>query len=372
MKYLNTLSKYILLFIAPVSFFLLASCGSYQYSGYEDGIYGEANRNYERQDQNAPRDGNRNDNSSYYKNLFAEEAALYGEVLSESTIFTDVDSYTSTGGEYQGDQQSNYRGGQAPWGEDPDSYVVNIYNNGFHGGFFNPYWGGGFGWGGGFDPFFGPGYWGPGFYGPGFWGPRFGHWGNNWGIGFGGFGPYGYGFGYGGFGGFGPGYFGRGFYNPYFNHGFNNGYGNNYRQNVAYNTGRRDATSSYRNRSNTSATRNAAILESRGRTSSYSRSIRNLRNSNDNYGVTRRTVGREYNTQRSTDYNTDARTRSSSRIINSRNSGNYSRSQSPASRNTGTVRSSGNSSRSSGTTRSSSSGSTRSSSGTSSSRGRGN
>ncbi len=376
MKHFNILQKNILFFLAPVSFFLLASCGSYQYSGYEDGIYGEANRTTtnERQNQNANQN---DDNSSYYQNLFAEEAALYGDILSDNAIFTDVESYSSTGGEYQPGEQYNYQGGQAPWGEDPDTYTVNIYNNGFHGGFFNPYWGGGLA----FDPFFGPGLWGPGFYGPGYWGP--GMWGNNWRIGFGGFGPfmpYGFHYGYGGYGGFGPGYFGRGFYSPYDNFGNNYGYANNYRQNTSYNTGRRNATSTYGNRSNTSAYRSAAIIDSRGRTSSYSRSIRNLRGSNDNYGVNRRTVGREYSTRSNTEYNTNRR--SSSRIINSRSSNNtYSRSQAPATRNSGTMRRSTNTSRSSGTMRSSgssrssgavrsSSGGVRSSGGTS--RGRGN
>lgn len=377
MRDFNILPKNLVLLLAPVSFFLLASCGSYQYSGYEDGIYGEANRNTnERQNQNANQE---EDNSSYYQNLFAEEAALYGEILSDNAIFTDVESYSSAGGEYQPGELYNYQGGHAPWGHDPDTYSVNIYNNGFHGGFFNPFWGGGLA----FDPFFGPGYWGPGFWGPGHWGPGYwgpGMWGNNWRIGFGGFGPYGFNYGFGGFGGFGPGYWGGGFYSPYNNFGYNYGYANNYRQNEAYNTGRRNTTSSYGNRSNTSANRSAAIQDSRGRTSSYSRSIRNLRGSNDNYRVTRRTVGREYSNRSNTEYNTNRR--SSSRIINSRSSNNtYSRSQVPATRNSSTIRRNNTSRssgviRSSGSTRSSgairsSSGGVRSSGGTSS-RGRGN
>ena len=222
MKLFNITSKIFLFILAPASLFLLASCGSYQYSGNEDGIYGEADRDYERQNQNATQ----NNNSGYYKNLFAEEAALYGEVLSETTIFTDVDSYSSTGNYQPGDDQTNYIGGQAPWGNDPDSYTINIYNNGLYGGFYNPYWGGGLY---GFDPFWGPGFYGPswyrpGFYGPGFYGP---YWRSGWniGIGFGSF--YGYGMGYGGF-------YGSPFwYNPY-NH-YTHRY-THFRQNVAYNS----------------------------------------------------------------------------------------------------------------------------------------
>ncbi len=358
MELLNLLPKKLIFFIAPVSFFLLASCGSYQYSGYEDGIYGETNRGYESQNENATQDSN----SSYYKNLFAEEAALYGEVLSESTIFTDADSYTSTGNYEADGQQSNYAGGQAPWGNDPDTYTVNIYNHGFYGGFYNPYWGGGLY---AFDPFWGPGYYTPyyyrpfhhpGFYGPGFWGP-------SWRVGFGGYYGYPYGYGYGAYSPYM--YGGGGWYNPYYSYG--NRY-NHFRDNVVYNTGRRGELSSYNSRSNSSALRNASDLESRSRTSSYSRSIRNLRGSNDDYGITRRTVDRNYEPRRNTTYsrtNYPTTRRSTS-------SDSYSRSQVPT-RNSNTVRTPTSTSRSSGTVRSSSSGSSssgRSSSGTS--RGRGN
>lgn len=351
MEVYKIISKKLLLLLAPVSFLLLASCGSYQYSGYEnDGIYGENNRSsVEEQKQYAEQDEDR----SYYKNLFSEEAALYGDVLAEDAIFTDVESYSSTG-DYDPaeNQETNYQGGNAPWGQDPDEYTINIYNTGFHGGFFNPYWGGGIY---AFDPFWGPGYYGPGFYGPGYWG-------SPWGIGYGGFYGAGFGMGY-GFAAH-PFIFGSGrWYNPYNFHG--NRY-QNFNQNVAYNSGRRNATSTYNRRANTSSVRNAAVLDSRGRSSSYSRSIRNLRNSNDDYGVTRRS----YSNNR---VNADSRyrtTRSQPNINrSSRNTNNtYSRSSTPTRRNTGAVRSSTNT-RSSGAVRSS--GSTGRSSG-STSRGRGN
>lgn len=370
MEVFNLSSKNLLFFLAPVSFLLLASCSSYQYSGNDDGIYGETNRVNERQNQNAT---SQDSDRSYYKNLFAEEAALYGEVLAEDAIFTDVESYTSTGDYQPGDQGQGYVGGNAPWGDDPDSYQVNIYNTGFHGGMFNPFWGGGVY---AFDPFWGPGFygpgWGPGFYGPG-WGPGFwgrgfgGGWGmgfgGGWGMGFGG----GWGMGYGmGFGAFGhPFFHGGGFYNPY------NFYGNrynNFRQNVAYNTGRRDAASYYQNRNNSSARsgnaiRNARNLDSRGRNSTYSRSIRNLRGSNDDYGLSRRAVSRSYDS-RSNQYNTGRARVFDGRTTRSNNT--YSRPvqtnrgavrSAPATRSSGSVRSSGGGRSSSGGGRSSGGGS---------------
>jgi len=348
MKLFTLTTKNFIFLLAPVSFFLLASCGSYQYSGYEDGIYGETNRTYERQNQNATQDGN----SSYYKNLFAEEAALYGEVLTESTIFTDVDSYSSAGDyDPESNEAYNYQGGHAPWGNDPDSYTINIYNHGFYGGFYHPYYSGLYP----YDPFWGPGFYGPSYYGHGFYGsPRF--WGNSWSIGFGGFNYSRWNYGYG------P------YYHPY---GYNRWYSPNYyygsrypvsRNNVAYNAGRREATSSYSR--NSSAVRNATILENRGRTSSYSRSIRSIRGSNDDYGLTRRAVSRTYDPRRSAEYNTNSN-------VNRRSSGNvYSRTQTPTrQQNTSSVRTSVPT-QSSGTVRSSSSTGRSSSTGTS--RGRGN
>ncbi len=351
MNPINILPRKILFFLALVSFLLLASCGSYQYSGYgSDGIYGETSR-MERPNQY--QNANQESNQDYYQTLFAEEAALYGDVLAEGAIFTDVESYSSTGNYQPGEQQaSNFSGGNAPWGFEPDSYSVNIINTGFYGGFFNPYWGGGLY---AFDPFWGPGFYGPGFYGPGFWGPGHwgpGFWGHPWAVGYGGFGfrvhPFFFGAG--------------GWNNPY---GF---YGNRFynynRNNVAFNTGRRETSSSYRS-SRTANLRNATNLDQRGRTSSYSRSIRNLRNSNDEYGITRRTISRDYQTRANTD-NPYRNARSSQSIYrSSRSSDVFSRPSANTGRSSGTMRSS-STPRSSGT-----SGSGRSSSG-SSGRGRGN
>lgn len=362
MEISKNILKKILFFMAPVSFLMLASCGSYQYSGYEsDGIYGNTNRAFDReyneQNQNASQDSN----SSYYKKLFSEEAALYGDVIAEGAVFTDVEGYSSTG-DYDASsaQSTNYQGGNAPWGEDPDHYTINIIDNGFYGGFYHPYYPyyGMYG----FDP-----YWGPGLYGP-----RFGY-GGHWGITNRFYSPYHYGSGYGY--GYGYGvhpffYGGYGYSNPY------NFYGNRYNQyrdNVAYNTGRRNSSNSYRSNTN-SYLNNSASLGDRGRSSSYSRSIRNLRNSDDN-GTTRRTYSRDYQTRSSANSPYTRRSETIRRSSNSNRNSGYSR-QSSTTRSSGTVRSNNSGSRSSGTVRSSSgnsgrsSGTVRSNSG-GSSRGRG-
>lgn len=331
-----------LLFIASVSLLLLASCSSYQYTGSDrDGVYGDTRRVYSEQEQYT-----QDTKSSYYKNLFAEEANLYNDLLTEDAIFTDVESYTSTGGDYT-EQQPDYQGGNAPWGQDPDSYSINIYNNGFYGGFYNPYWAGGYY---PYHPYLGPGYWGPGYYG------------SSWSIGFGGYYPYsGFGF------GIGIGFASHPFYyNPYrWHYPYHYRYHRNYyyRPNVAYNTGRRNAVSSFRDGSRSNL-RNAVNLDSRRQNSSYSRSIRNLRNSDDQYGLTRRSTG-DYNTSRR---NTDSRyqrSRQQPTTRSSRRNDTYSRPTTTNRSNTGTVRSSG-------TTRSSSSGRSSSGGTTSKNRGRGN
>ncbi len=346
--------------MAAVSSLLLTSCGSYQYAGNSnDGIYGE-NDNEEVVSAEVEY-GSREENGDYYKKLFEEEAALYGDVLAEDAIFTDVDAYSSTGNYDYNNENTSYQGGNAPWGNDPDSYSVNIYNDGFYGGFY-PYGGMGYY---GYNNYWGPGnIYGP--YGSGFYSPYYGY-GFGYGQGFG----YGHGYGYGiGFSVHPFIYGGGGYYNPY---NYYSSRQHNFSQNVAYNYGRRGANSYSTNR-NTNI-RNAASLDNRGRSSTYSRSIRNIRNSNDEYGITRRTsTSRGYSTRSNSD-GTYSRSRNSSVNSNTRSSnGTYSRSNNSTRSSSSTVRSSSNSGRSSSAGRSSSS-SSRSSSSTpssSSNRGRGN
>ncbi|MCB7481133.1 hypothetical protein [Christiangramia sediminis] len=346
MKLYNTLRNKLGLLLAPMAVFALASCGSYQYSGYEsDGIYGESRPGIWEQQEPEVTEVRPNNENSYYKNLFAQQSQMVGEVL-ESDVFTDVDSYSSNDGyenysEVGGDVA--YVGGNAPWGQDPDTYTINVYNNGFYGGFYSPWrfgYGYGFGnpyFGGWYDPFWDPFFpnWGP-------WGPR---WGTGWVYG----GGFGYGFGFGGF------------HNPYYP--YYNNYNYNYNNNrYAYSTGRRNSRATY--------------TEGERRRDSYSQRIRDIRSSRaSEYGTSRvrsstgnndsrvytRTSRRSEPT-RSYDYN---RSRSSSPSYerSSRSSNNTYRSspsrRSSSSSRSSTVRSSSSSSRSSGTTTRSSGGSSR-------------
>lgn len=344
-----TLPKKAILMVVPMFLLLLASCGSYQYSGYEDGIYGDSQRQPTTSKEQSQYANNQDQGNSYYKNLFSEKSEIYGQ-MADDIVFTDVESYSSAEAAedeiYYEDQQA-YVGGRAPWGEDPDQYTINIYNTGFYGGLYNPYrwnrygYGYGYGYGGYWnnpyfwDPFYGPGYWGGGLaYG---YGPTWG-----WGTHFG----YGFSFGYGGY--YNP-YWRRGYaYNRYYNNYYNNRYND-----VAYNSGRRASYSDYSNRRE-----NASGL--RTNESSYSRSIRNIR-SNQN-------SSRSRSYTRSRDNNSNIYSRSNRRsepaIINnsssrrnsainrsnrsSRSNPTYNRSSSRSSRSSGTVRSSSSSSRSSG------------------------
>ncbi|WP_372917436.1 hypothetical protein [Salegentibacter sp.] len=340
------------IFLAPlILLLLLASCGSTQYSGYEDGIYGDRSQTYPssetEQSQYATQDNNA---GSYYKNLFAEKSAFYGE-MADNMIFTDVEDYSSAD-EYEDElyeqDAMEYSGGYAPWGNDPDQYTINIYNNGMYGGFYNPYrWG----WAASYyhrwyDPFFIDPFWGPGYYGP-HWGSRFGYspWGSRigWGFGFGSYWGSWYGMG---------GYYG----NPYnawtYGHRYNTRY-----DDVAYNTGRRNSYSDY-----TSTRRNASV-DAR---SSYSRSIRSIRNndvSTRRQATTRNANSRIYSrsTRNSepTRVNTNIYNRRSdsrptyNRSRTTRSNNTYNRSSNTSTRSSGAVRSSSSSTRSSGTTRSS-------------------
>ncbi len=84
MKLYNYIPKSIYFFMAAVSSLLLTSCGSYQYAGNSnDGIYGE-NDNEEVVSSEVEY-GSREENNDYYKKLFEEEAALYGDVLAEGS-----------------------------------------------------------------------------------------------------------------------------------------------------------------------------------------------------------------------------------------------------------------------------------------------
>lgn len=349
MKSYYFLKNKISLLAIPAALFALASCSSYQYSGYEaDGIYGESRPGiFEQPEPDKTAEVRPNNNSSYYKNLFAQQSQMVGEAL-DSEVFTDVEDYTSNDGydnysEVGGDVA--YVGGNAPWGEDPDSYTINIYNNGFAGGFYSPWM---YGWGfnspylyGGFyDPFRGN-FYGPYGYGPYAYGFRRPFW--NAGFGFG----YGFGYGYGfGFGGYYP-Y--RHHYAPFYNY---------YHDPIAYNRSRRNSEYSYTDRNT--------------RRNTYSRNIREIRNSRSSeYGTSR--VRRSVNSSDDNQMYTRTTRRSQSPTYNGTRSDNPSTIQRSSQRENRTYRSSTPSTSRSSTTRStttrSSSSTTRSSGSTSRSSG---
>lgn len=187
------------------------SCGTYQNKSYydNDGIYGS-----QRQETGAvstdTKDSNVSEANQKYKEYFGSNANNYSDDQSES--FTDVENYSSTTNQNQGeDSDSNY----GAWGTNTEHVTINVYDNSW-------------GWGG-----YNYGYWGN------YWGYRpwrtgiYLGW-NSWDYGWSN--PY---WGYSGY--YGPSW---GWYNPYYyggyygyNNHWNNGYyyGNDY----VYNRGRR-------------------------------------------------------------------------------------------------------------------------------------
>ncbi|MFD2518079.1 hypothetical protein [Salinimicrobium flavum] len=323
---------------------LLASCSSYQYAGYEDdGIYSS-----ERTEAYTANDYEESyEDALYYKRLFAEKSEQFARVPEEGAIFTDIESYTSTGNfediEFM-QQELDYQAGRAPWGNDPDEISINIYQDPF----FYPYYG---------YPYYGYPYY-AGFYDP-FWGPRYYGYGH----------PFRYGYGYGHYSSWGWS-FGFG-WNNYYRYGYHPYYGGHHyypyynRDRFAYNSGRRDSYRDYSyNRSDVSA------RSSRIQKYSNPRNVRAVRSNADARTYqTRTTRVRSSSTpvRRSESYN---RSRNESNIRgmdNNRTRSNNStrvRSTRSSNNNSSSVRSS------SSNTRSSSSGNKTSSS--RSSRGRGN
>lgn len=360
MKLYYILQNKLSLLFVPVALFAMVSCGSYQYSGYEaDGIYGESRPGIWEQQEPQTTEVKPNNNNNYYKNLFAQQSEMVGEVL-ESDVFTDVESYSSNDGyENYNDVGGDvaYVGGNAPWGDDPDTYTINIYNDGFYGGFYSPWrYGWAYGYpayyGGWYDPWYGP-YWHRPYWRHSYWGGPIAYgYESYWNIGF----------------GFGFGQYYGGYYNPYYGNYYGSHYPYRYNDRIAYNQGRRNSTAYYsdgENRRNTSArssySRSIREIRNNGRSSDYGTSRVRSSSDNDNQRVYTRTNRRTEST-RSYDYN---RSRNSSPVYQRSQNNNRTytpstsrRSSSPRST---TTRSSSSSSRSSGATRSS--GSSRSSRG---------
>ena len=73
MQFKTYLQSKLPFFVALSFAFVLASCGSYQYVGYDnDGIYNTSDNVYA--EESAYEDATKVDNNSYYKNYFAEKS----------------------------------------------------------------------------------------------------------------------------------------------------------------------------------------------------------------------------------------------------------------------------------------------------------
>lgn len=323
MQFNNYIKTKLSSFVALSFTFALASCGSYQYIGYDnDGIYSEREVVYEEATDTETSNTNIQ-NNSYYKNYFNEKANQYNNVPDdERVIFTDIDSYE---GDYSDEnQEEGVQNEYAGWGQASNNITINYIDNGW-----NNYngWYGYNGWNNYYS-------WN-GYYGWNNW--RYNNWGWNAGFGY-----YGWGWNY-----------GWGYYNNYWcPPGFNGYYYNN--RGLAYNSGRRGSNYAYANRNSVSR-RNSSTISRRSSTSSRNNSTvrRSTPRRSNSSTIRRNTTTRSNNTVRSR-----SNTRSNSNVTRPRSSSstrsNTRRSTTPRSSSSSSVRSSGSSSRSSGTRSSSS------------------
>ncbi|PHR96322.1 MAG: hypothetical protein COA80_09020 [Leeuwenhoekiella sp.] len=315
----------------------LLSCGTSQYP-MSDGIYGSSsNTDYSRVIQE---DVTTNANGSRYADYFNQGAAEIDNAQEEGAIFTDIDSYSSTGDYTEEDlllENDLGYNAQPGWGDTYDNVVVNVYNR--------PFWGAGWGaWGG---PFYGNAGWAWGGFNNWGWGWNSPYYGWGWGGPF--YGNIGWGYAYGGWGNPYWGGFNR-WGNPYWGYGFNTFYGYPYRNNwynsrynfnsVAYSNSRRGG------RYDLGRTADSRSSYSRNSRSTYSSNSRNSRRSSEvNYARTSRTYSRNgvgvdpTSRSRSASGNT-----SNSRVSRSNTSNNRSIYSSSARRSSNTIsRSSGSS-----------------------------
>ena len=98
------------LFYFLIAFLTMASCGSYQYSGYiNDGIY----QNDASLDQYGVAENNEaknNENNEYYKSAFNEKVLMYSDNESSDQLFTDVENYKTP-------ENDSIIKNYGPWGE---------------------------------------------------------------------------------------------------------------------------------------------------------------------------------------------------------------------------------------------------------------
>jgi hypothetical protein len=321
MQFKTYLQSKLPFFVALSFAFVLASCGSYQYAGYDnDGIYNTSEPNTSEETPYV--EATPADNKSYYKDYFAEKSKQFENISQDdNVIFTNIDDYE---GDYadEAESPSDDYDGYAGWGQNNDNITINV-NYGF-GGYYNsfrPYYR--WGW---YSPIAWNYGWGYAGYYDGYY-PYYGY--------YGGYYPY-----YGYYGGYYP-YYGYGHY-----HGYYNGY---YNRNVTHVNGRRGSLYSNTNR-NTSVNRRSSSLNN-----SRSSITRTRANTSNTRSTTPRRVNANTPRTRNTRVNTNTpQTRSSSTINN-----NSIPRRSSTTINTPTRRSSSGVSRSSGGSSRSSGGSSR-------------
>ena len=160
----------------------MTSCGSYQNSSYysEDGVYGSS----ESKSRKASNDSEQNEK---YKEYFSD-------LNKNSESFTNIDNYSTVKNDSLSKTQ-NYNDNNSSWGSNPQTVVVNVYDNNWGWSYWNNYWYGGYwgwnnwygpSWGWGWNSWYGPSWnlgfgwnswYGVGWYG-GYYGGYYGY--NNW------------------------------------------------------------------------------------------------------------------------------------------------------------------------------------------------
>ena len=177
--------------LAVVAMYTLVACTAAQQVYDEDGIYSSSSTEETTQEPVAT---NGNSNTQYYKDYFSGATG---------DVFTDIDTYSSEGGDtgediYIDESSFDANTGYAGWGDEVADVEVNYYNNSAWGyGGFNNF---GFGYGGF----------------------------NNFGFGYGGFGYGGFGYGYSPYVSYFSPFFYGGFYSPFYGFGRNRFFGSRF------------------------------------------------------------------------------------------------------------------------------------------------
>lgn len=331
-------------FVALSALFVLASCGSYQHTGYDnDGIYSSDKQPETTTDKVVE---TTTSDASYFKTYFSEKSDEYEAIVNDSEIFTDIDSYE--GYPEQEVDSLEYSSGNSGWGDEYNAPTeINIY---YSAGWLRPGWIGSWGWHNWRFNNFG-------------WGAYSPYW-NNWGWGFG------FNNGWGWNTGWAWGWydFGWGWNNywcpPYYGYGGNNFY--------AYNYGRRGGSlyNGYSRLGRTSAALNRnTIRRNTLASTSVTRNTRRSITRNTGRTVTRNT-GRSVTRSTSRPRTRANTSRPRTRVNTSRPRTNTSRPRTVSPSRSTTVRGSSGGGRSSGISRSSGSSSRGSASRGGGSRGR--